>query len=131
MLSQAGQQQGSRLSSQHLRAAPDTGSAAPLPQPAGQAGWKEKLPEGWAPSHGWLPMGYGEQKVARSGGQRSPWWARGFGTSRPGIQACLLPPLTPTSSDGVALLLCSLSGLRPLVDAHLTPVELLVHCFEA
>lgn len=46
------------------------------------------------------------------------------------IQACLLPSLTPTSPDGVALLLHSLRGLRPLPDSHLTPVKLLVRCFE-
>lgn len=79
MLSQAGQQQGTRhLSSQHHRAAPGTGSAAPLPQPARQAGWKEKLPEGWAPSHGWLPMGYGEQNLKSRGGDAHPGRQQGW-----------------------------------------------------
>lgn len=69
MLSHAGQQQGIRhLSSQHCRAAPDTSTAAHLRQPGRQASWKEKLPEGWAPSHGWLPMGCGEQNLAPGSG---------------------------------------------------------------
>lgn len=132
MESQAGQQPGvGHLSPQCRQDGGWRRRCSPSPsgsregEPGGEATWGTGLP-----CIADFPWAMANKALCPVLGQSSPWQKRGFGAWGPCIQACLPPPLTPTSSGGAASLLRSLRGPRPLPDIHLTPIEPLFFSFK-
>lgn len=129
MLSQAGQQQGIRyLSCQHHRVAPGKSSTAPLPQPASQAG-SRSCQRGDLLLMAGLPWLWRTEPCSQWWDSAHPGMHEGLNSkSRCSGTSAASPHTYLPQWHGLAFI--QPEGLRPLPDSHLTPVELLVHCFE-
>lgn len=126
MLSQAGQQQGISAphgSTWHKQCSPSP-SASQAGRLEGEAARRMSF-FSWLAFHGlWRTKPY------------TQWWPSARPCRHKGLNiksrySGMTPASpTPVSHGRVALLLCSLKGVRPLPHSHVTPVKLLVHSFE-